>query len=427
MRRAVSFNIRQFALTMVMVNFLVDPSNAVFGTKMFTLGFFVLINNFKISCSRMSFVSFFVSYLVFAMASLNMMTRALPFDNVFWKTYSTTFLFLILLFYTKSPFLDYYVPFLASAIIIAIATIILRISISISPEIGLVLGSNARFASMFYYTPNRALLGLWIPALFHMSSPILIIAFAVNFLRASTKHDLRAFFLSLMFAIAIMISGTRANIFGLGFEIAILTAHRLWRKKRYGTLIFSVIAIAFLGIVLTTMLLGSDDSSTLAKMGSGSSIIQYISDDANTFFFGMGPGSYYYSEGYHRDTTISELSYLELLRMFGLLGFFLLMAVFLGPLAKFSRNKGPIEYSIFTSYIVYLMIAGTNPLLIGPTGFSVLALVTYMTTKNKHRENMGSCLLIEDIEAPVSSRGAYSGQSCHHSPLSQYRSHPKGG
>ena len=72
-------------------------------------------------------------------------------------------------------------------------------------------------------------------------------------------------------------------------------------------------------------------------------------------------------------TLKTEWTYLELLRSYGLLSI-PIMYVFLRPLFALAKriNKDELALVIVMSDIIYLIIAGTNPLLISSTGMLVL-------------------------------------------------------
>ena len=88
---------------------------------------------------------------------------------------------------------------------------------------------------------------------------------------------------------------------------------------------------------------------------------------------GQGPATEFYSIGFRKMTLKTEWTYLELLRNYGMLCLPILYVI-LRPL--FELIKLSFKYdsalTIAAAYIIYLVIAGTNPLLLSSTGMLVI-------------------------------------------------------
>ena len=107
------------------------------------------------------------------------------------------------------------------------------------------------------------------------------------------------------------------------------------------------------------------------------------------FFTGFGPGAYMYSEGFQEVISLTELSYLELIKNFGLLMTTWLVMMFGIPLLKNVtnvKNSKLGRFSLGLSYLAYLFIAGTNPLLTTSTGLIVFVIALYLSNKNIENE-----------------------------------------
>lgn len=85
---------------------------------------------------------------------------------------------------------------------------------------------------------------------------------------------------------------------------------------------------------------------------------------------GDGLGTSFYTEGFKSHAYITELTYFEMFRRFGVFGFSILLIWLLYPLKVLYKNK-----EILSWYPVYLMAAGTNPLLFSSTGMLLLVFV----------------------------------------------------
>lgn len=86
-----------------------------------------------------------------------------------------------------------------------------------------------------------------------------------------------------------------------------------------------------------------------------------------------------------RYTSQTELSYLEIIRNYGLIGATVIIVLFFSPFMSIVNNKKIstyYKYSFSIGYLAYLFIAGTNPLLNCATGYLTLALFAYMANHN---------------------------------------------
>ena len=89
--------------------------------------------------------------------------------------------------------------------------------------------------------------------------------------------------------------------------------------------------------------------------------------------FGQGPCTEFYSMGFRKMTMITEWTYAEMLRNYGLLCIPIIYVMLL-PIYKLLRFSVKYEsaLAIAVAVFIYLIIAGTNPLLFSSTGFMVI-------------------------------------------------------
>ena len=92
----------------------------------------------------------------------------------------------------------------------------------------------------------------------------------------------------------------------------------------------------------------------------------------NEFLFGSGIGSGFYSSGRDQIVYTTELTYLEIIRLYGIVVVSSMIIILIYPLKKL-MNTGKNEW-LFISYLAYLFVGGTNPLIIGSTGALVIIL-----------------------------------------------------
>lgn len=110
------------------------------------------------------------------------------------------------------------------------------------------------------------------------------------------------------------------------------------------------------------------------------------------YIFGQGVGSWIYSIGFKESVTQTEWTYIELLRTCGLYSL-LTFALLFYPIKKMKDIlQKNVTLGVLLAYVMFILIAGTNPLLISSTGMVVLLMV-YSYLAKTEREQMASLTL----------------------------------
>ena len=121
------------------------------------------------------------------------------------------------------------------------------------------------------------------------------------------------------------------------------------------------------------LLMEEDEPSNLVKYAHLASYKELFNENPLYLLLGQGPATEFYSIGFRKMTLKTEWTYLELLRNYGMLCLPILYVI-LRPL--FELIKLSFKYdsalTIAAAYIIYLVIAGTNPLLLSSTGMLVI-------------------------------------------------------
>lgn len=199
---------------------------------------------------------------------------------------------------------------------------------------------------------------------------------ALNVKRQKWKNYLLALILSFAF----FISAARSTML---LPLALLGIAAFYRIVRTTTSkYFFLPIIGFFGIffLLFILLLASETSeaSNTIKYAHLYSYKELFEAHPEYLILGQGPGTAFFSEGFGRMTTITEWTYIELLRNYGLLAL-PIITVFAYPLVRLYRYRTDIlTQGILFSYLIYLLIAGTNPLLLSSTGMlMILSVYSY--------------------------------------------------
>ncbi len=223
---------------------------------------------------------------------------------------------------------------------------------------------------------HRYLLGVKIFGLYYKS--FVCLTFALFFFYYKVYNVKRWRFLNIIAAcllsFAFLVSGTRGTMLMPFFMIA-LVGYRTVSNMRFGRYIFYPVlllfAVVFIGMVV---LLASEKSeaSNAIKYAHLLSYQELFTEHPQYMLFGQGPGTRFYSQGFHRMTYTTEWTYIELIRQYGLFSLLILFTLLYPLRSMWKHRKDSFCFGIMGTYVAYLLVAGTNPLLISSTGMQVL-------------------------------------------------------
>lgn len=171
------------------------------------------------------------------------------------------------------------------------------------------------------------------------------------------------------------ISGTRSTMLAPFFLLFIIGIKAV-KRTRYAKYILYPFVL-FLGVVAILVLVAAagetHEASNTIKYGHLNSYATLFNDHPEYLLIGQGPGTSFYSEGFNKVVYQTEWSYLEQVRMLGIFSL-VVIAVFAKPLRRMWLHGQHDERSrsMFYTYLVYLLIAGTNPLLLTSTGMAMM-------------------------------------------------------
>jgi hypothetical protein len=234
---------------------------------------------------------------------------------------------------------------------------------------------NSSFVNGMFRIERVTFLGYSFFRVFHLSSPIIVVALGHSLASFLYKKKAEYFFKCILFLLALYFSSTRANMLAsILIILMIYLYHTLYVKKRVTFFIFiSCCFIVFTLILVYLLFTDVSNASSNVKYGHVISLNELFKNNINIFLFGNGPGSLYYTMGFGGLTTRSELSYYEVIRIFGISSSVVIFFIFFYPIFSIPI-KSIFSFSFLISYLAYLFIAGTNPLLIVPQGFIMLLL-----------------------------------------------------
>ncbi len=167
-----------------------------------------------------------------------------------------------------------------------------------------------------------------------------------------------------------MFSGTRSTMLIPFFLLGLCLYISYKNHPKAKWLFYPILFIGGIGFTTLLIALASDtqEASNLIKYGHISSYTSLFENTPAILLTGQGPGAFFYSDGFNQYVLQTEWTYLELVRWFGIFSLFII-GVFFYPLKiMWEHRSTPLTHSLFWAYIAYLVIAGTNPLMLSSTG-----------------------------------------------------------
>lgn len=223
--------------------------------------------------------------------------------------------------------------------------------------------------SAFMMAVNREFLGIPIMGLYFNAGPLIMFAFAYNLYYY--KGFLKLLY-SILLYIALVVAGSRTPML---LQTLILLLY-FYDSKIIGKKIMKTISfVAILALLYLTYKLATETGQNEIKYDNMGSYWKNIGEGIN-MITGAGVGSQFYASGNGEPLSYTELSYMDILRMYGLIVGTYFIFLYLSPFLKlkpFWKNSLPLRRLLYC-YVFFLILAGTNPILMGSTGMAGLTL-----------------------------------------------------
>lgn len=175
-------------------------------------------------------------------------------------------------------------------------------------------------------------------------------------------------------ALAMVVTAARANAIVAIILLVVYAYFFLARKQNklfsYAFVSMCIGVLIYLVYLIQEYFFSMTETSNTIKLGHIWGYIEYFSNGGLELLKGAGPGVGFYSPGYDRTIFVSELTYLELVRVYGLFSLPLFILI-IYPCFK-ARGIGK-EY--FCAWIAFLLVAGSNPLLVSSTGMIAILII----------------------------------------------------
>lgn len=278
------------------------------------------------------------------------------------------------------------------SICISVVCILITCTMFWFEDIELIIYDFLSDNNNFIMMSRREFLGMSFTGVFYRSLPLVIIPCSVYsykywFEKQCKKKNLA---ISLILFAALFFSGTRASMLSALLIFAGTAITKLYRVKGGMIILYLLLVFGtmFFGMLLFSLLAETDEGSNEIKYGHLKSYMELFSENLDVLFWGQGAGGMFYTKGFGEVTVQTEWSFIELIRYFGIFGAIYIVLIYLYPIIVIWKKRFLLQYAfpIISGYILYLLIAGTNPLLINSTGMLAL-LVVYSYAYNPLYQN----------------------------------------
>lgn len=358
--------------------FLIDPTNSIFHLKNIV---FILLFSFNVVFYKADFVKaryFFYAIFAVSISFVVANLRGTIIDLVELKGIYTAFVPLLLL-----PWIDRYdvlrlsrIPVLITAAIVVILFWLIFFNPIIESAVYSFVWSHDNTIMM----SHRYFLGMRFFGMYCKSTVAMLPVFCIAVYNVVTpsKRNLIDFLLVIFLLHLFLISGTRSTtLLPLLLFVAILFVY--CRNKRFFNYVFypaALLAVLAIVFILFKLLMEKSEASNLVKYAHLTSYLGLFERNPSYILFGQGPATYFYSEGFRHMTNITEWTYIELIRCYGLFSIVILYIIIKPLFVLFKRiNRSDVVIAFILGYLLYLVIAGTNPLFLSSTGMLVVLTV----------------------------------------------------
>jgi hypothetical protein len=281
----------------------------------------------------------------------------------------------LLLYVTRTNLL----PYLCVALtILAMAVLAVGTLVLLQPALFVPIYAFGNQYGMFSIDNRDYGAGLVLFQMYFVTSPMLAISAAYYFDRAAARRVHRVGFaaLALLNTGAMIFAGSRNNLMA---AVALPVALFLVHSKRKDVAVGVTALVTGIGLIAVSdqvrILLDPTEASNSTKLTTLSDYGTILERPA-TLIFGRGLGAYEQWTG-RGSSFITELTYLEIIRNFGVFLGALMILLLVGPILYAYANRWSFpETSVIVGYLVYLAMCVTNPYLFSSMGMLILSVIT---------------------------------------------------
>lgn len=380
--------IQKLLLVLLLISIIFDPQNEHFGIKSYVFLLYCIfsLNHFNIKYAYVPFVYL----LIWIISYVHGILIGSDMDDGIAGWYLNSCLFLFIIPFASGKKINFIYPFYYCTLVYSIYIIFLVFFSMANTALTEFAVNHIQQNSDFSMFGYRTFLGIKHFCLYHRTSSICLISEAcalLLFLRTKKNKYIIHF---VLFFLALLYSGARANMLSAIFIVVFIILYKCYYKVKNRALLIPFIGLIIcIAVVVIYNVSTESGHSNDVKMGHIESFMQlFESNPLRYVLIGTGPGSVMYSIGIKQSVALTELSYFELIKNYGLLFTITILFVFTIPLKRLynSENDNNSKAALTIAYLCFFFVAGTNPLFSGSTGFTTVICMFCICDKNVYRE-----------------------------------------
>ncbi|MBN2615548.1 MAG: hypothetical protein JXR71_07610 [Bacteroidales bacterium] len=384
-------------MALLLADVMIDPNNLIFRVKyvlfvfvllVWTVGFRPKMNRWDSKLAYVAvFIGVFMPFYALSVGIINSVLHNVPVGNL---VYLNSFFFFLLVLVTMNNTSYLTVLFNRSSLMIVLVTLLIYASLVLNPlwfkslYQYFVMDKNVAAYALRNYGKITMLM------IFYKTSSILVFPLSYYLYKILIDQKTKARFVQYLLTVLIMVtlflSGTRANVLSLFLILIFYLGFFTYRRsKTWFVLVVSAGLVLFLLMLPSVweVFMNRHEASNAIKFGYLPSYADFFDQNLLSLFFGQGIGGIFYASVLNRMVGVTELTYLELIRIWGIPIAVIFGVILIWPLVREIKSKKLSH--LFIAYLAFLFIAGTNPLLLSSTGMLVLVYVFSMSFGKSER------------------------------------------
>lgn len=353
---------------------MIDPTNVIFHLKEIAFVLFMVFNVVAYRPNLRYLPAILLIYAMLVLTSTFSQMQMAPVDyDALTYTYKS---FLPLVFLLWVDHYNVIKLTLLPAFLVGSMYLLIYVWVSVNTNVESIVYTYSRANDDLLMMSHRYFYGVPVFAVYLRSTvgfSMALFSFYYSFFH-NQGNRLFMFIASIVITMVFWGTGSRATMLFPVFILGLVFYNKLKDLRLFKYFFFPFMALAALLLLAFVVLLGMEKSeaSNVIKFAHLGSYAQLFSDHPIYLLIGEGPGTKFYSAGFHRYTPLTEWTYLELIRNYGLFAI-IPLGVVLYPLICLMRGeKDNHTVGIIGSYALYLLVASTNPLLFSSTGMLII-------------------------------------------------------
>lgn len=363
-----------------------DPADKLLGAKveiflvcwLFVLaGFAVSPQHIKLPASLLAYVSIFILIPLLSIMVYMVRNGGEPYGGFVLVKGYVLITFALLLVLSRS---DLFRQLAAVLTCLAVLIVFTYLALLAVPDLYLPLYNFGEATGVVQLDSGRDYgEGVVLMQVYFVTSPMLAISIAYYFDRAvhasDRKKRMQFILITLINTVGMLLAGSRNNILiGVTLPIALWF---VYTRHKVRSLLWALIVMLALSFFFQTEIGAFLDPLETSNSVKLQALADYTAlfEDPVTLLFGQGLGAYHYFTG-RGYLFVTELTYHEIVRSFGLFGGLVMLSLLLFPIYySFVAKPAFNSKAVVVGYAGYLVMCASNPLLFSSMGTLILSMI----------------------------------------------------